>query len=77
MAGVTVELVALPDAEAQRFMAEAEDKAQRAEALRAESLAANQAAARRMHGSGWSYRLIGKAMHLTHQRAEQLVKGRR
>jgi hypothetical protein len=31
-------------------------------------------AARRLHEQGWPYRLIGKVMHITHQRVEQLLK---
>ncbi|MGI8814732.1 MAG: hypothetical protein ACR2G2_05440 [Pseudonocardia sp.] len=74
---VQVDLEVVPDPEAQRLLAEAQEKEELAARIRAEALAARQNAARRMHGAGWSYRLIGKAMHLTHQRAEQLVKGRR
>lgn len=74
---VAVELDVQPDDETARLLAEAKDKAATAERLRSESLAANQAAARRLHADGWSYRLIGRALHLTHQRAQQLVKGTR
>lgn len=77
VADVAVELDVRPDDETVALLDEARTKAAAAERLRAESLAANQAAARRLHADGWSYRLIGRVLNLTHQRAEQLVKGNR
>lgn len=74
---ITAGLVLTPDDETQRQLALARTKATEADRLRAEALAANQQAARRLHGDGWSYRLIARRMHLTHQRVEQLVKGTR
>lgn len=74
---VTVEFDLLPDPETVALLAQARASAEEAERLRAEALAANQAAARRLRADGWSYRLIGRALRLTHQRAEQLVKGTR
>src|SRR4051812_22928821 len=72
-ADVDVELTAQPDELTRQLLAEAREKALQAEKLRNEAVAANQAAARRLHSDGWSYRLIAKAMHLTHQRVQQLV----
>ncbi len=74
---VRVDLEADPGSEARHLIESARDKASRADTLRDESLADNQAAARSLHAAGWSYRNIGKMMGLSHQRAEQLVKGRR
>lgn len=74
---VQLDVIVMVGDDVQHYLAEAEEKTRMAEQLRKEALAANQAAARQLHESGWSYRLIGKAMHLTHQRAEQLVKGTR
>jgi hypothetical protein len=77
MSEVSVTVEAAPDAESRQLLAEAQAKTAEAERLRAEAAAASRNAARRLHSSGWSYRLIGKTMHLTHQRIEQLVKGTR
>lgn len=77
MSAVAVEVEARPDTETARLLGEAREKAAEADRLCAESLAANQAAARRLHADGWSYRLIGRVMGLSHQRVEQLVKGTR
>lgn len=77
MSEVAVTIEVATDDETRRLLAEAQSKAAEAERLREESTAAKRAAARRLHASGFSYRLIGKIMHLTHQRAEQLVKGAR
>lgn len=74
---IAVELTVKPDQLTQQLLAEAQDKAREADRLRSEAVAANRAAAQRLHSDGWSYRLIGKAMHLTHQRVEQLVNGSR
>lgn len=75
IADVAVELNVRPDPETAQLLLDARNTAKAAEELRAESLAANQTAARRLHADGWSFRLIGRVMGLTHQRAEQLVKG--
>lgn len=75
VADITVDLHAHPDPGTAELLDEARTKAGDADRLRAESLAANQAAARRLHADGWSYRLIGRVMSLTYQRVEQLVKG--
>lgn len=77
MADVAVELDVQLDQETTALLQRARSNVAEAERLRAEALAANQAAARRLHADGWSYRLIGRALQLTHQRAEQLVKGTR
>lgn len=77
MREVAVELDVLPDPETVELLDRARANVAEAERLRAAALAANQAAARRLHADGWSYRLIGRALRLTHQRAEQLVKGTR
>lgn len=74
---ITVELSVKPDDLTMQLLAEAQEKAREADRLRSEAVAANRAAAQRLHSDGWSYRLIGKAMHLTHQRVEQLVNGAR
>ncbi|MDN5859996.1 MAG: hypothetical protein L0H84_15380 [Pseudonocardia sp.] len=71
---VQLNLRADPDAEA--LARQAREKAAESERLRAEALAANRAAARRLHADGWSFRLIGRWLGLSHQRAEQLVNGR-
>lgn len=77
MSAVAVDIHVHADAETERLLEEARTKAADADRLRTEALAANQQAARRLHGDGWSYRLIARRMHLTHQRVEQLVKGTR
>lgn len=77
LSDVQVDVRAVPDPETQHLMDLAQEKEQMAAQIRAEALVARQGAARKLHGSGWSYRLIGKTMSLTHQRAEQLVKGTR
>jgi hypothetical protein len=77
MSAVGVELYVHADPETDQLLTEARVKAEEADRLRAEALAANQAAARRLHSDGWSYRLIARTMKLTHQRVEQLVKGTR
>lgn len=77
MSAVAVDVHVRTDVETTRLLDEARTKAAEAERLRTEALAANQQAARRLHGDGWSYRLIARAMHLTHQRVEQLIKGTR
>lgn len=74
---IAVEVTVVPDDETARLLSEARAKAEEADRLRSEAVAANRQAARRLHTAGWSYRLIGKAMHLTHQRVEQLVNGSR
>lgn len=76
-ADVRVDLTPLPAPEVSAMLSESADLAARAEALQGAALFAKQQAARTLHAEGWSYRLIGKAMRLSHQRAEQLVKGRR
>jgi hypothetical protein len=77
MSAVGVELYAHADPETEQLLSEARAKVEQADRLRAEALAANQAAARRLHDDGWSYRLIARTMRLTYQRVEQLVKGTR
>jgi hypothetical protein len=70
---IRIDLIAKPDELTQQLLAEAREKTAEADRLRREAVAANQAAAQRLHSNGWSYRLIAKAMHLTHQRVQQLV----
>lgn len=77
MTNVAVTIEATFDDESQRLLAEAEVKTAAAERLLAEAIQARKNAFRRLHSSGWSYRLIGKKTHLTHQRIEQLVKNDR
>lgn len=74
---ISIDLSVMPDQLTMQLLEEAQEKAREAERLRCEAVAANRAAARRLHSDGWSYRLIAKAMHLTHQRVEQLVNGGR
>lgn len=75
MDGISVDVIVTPDSETERLLSEARAKVEEADRLRSEAVAANQRAAQRLHSAGWSYRLIGRAMHLTHQRVEQLVNG--
>jgi hypothetical protein len=77
MADVAVVINPVLDDETEHLLSEARTKAEAADRLQDEATAAKRQAARRLHSKGWSYRLIGKAMHLTHQRVEQLIKGTR
>lgn len=77
MSDVALDVTVLVDAETRRLLDLADRLAVDAEKARGGVLAARQEAARRLHGDGFSYRLIGRVMGLTHQRAEQLVKGTR
>lgn len=74
---ITVRAIATPNDDVLRLLASAKNLETRAKQLKAESHAARQAAVRRLHAQGRSYRAIAKMMGLTHQRIEQLVKGNR